>query len=303
VEVIAVTFLTAFMSSEKAIEISADICNKFGIKHKIIDLSCSKEYLNVIEYPAFGYGKNMNPCIDCHIFMLKKAKKIMKEEEAEFIVTGEIVGERPMSQRKNILKMIDQKASLKGLVLRPLSAGLLKETIAESKGWVRRQDMLNISGRSRRPQLRLAKKMQIKSYLTPAGGCLLTDREYSKKIKDLLKFKQLTLDQLPFLKVGRHFRLSKKVKLMVGRNKEENKRLKELKKDSDIFLLPSETTGPSAVLRGCSSEKVIKKAASIVIFYTKSNKKEVIKYYKLEPTPKKITVYPIDKKNLEKLRI
>ena len=177
----------------------------------------------MLRNPKYGYGKNMNPCIDCKIFMIKKAKKYAKEIGADFIFTGEVLGERPKSQHYPALRIIEEESGLKGKLLRPLSAKLLPETEAEKKGLVNRAKLLSIQGRSRKPQFQLAKEYGITCYPSPAGGCLLTCEEYSKKLRDLLAHKKrVSMADVALLRVGRHFRLGKN-KIIVGRNEAENK--------------------------------------------------------------------------------
>jgi len=205
-----------------------------NIPIKIIDLS--KEHLNLVKKPKYGYGKGMNPCIDCHILMLKKAKQIMLKEKFDLVATGEVLGERPMSQNLKSLKLIEKKSGLKGYLLRPLSAKLLEPTIPEKKGLIERKKLLDISGRSRKRQLKLAKKFKIKSYPSPAGGCLLTDLEFSKRLKDLFeKYPRCQGNDIELLKLGRHF-WQNKVKIIVGRNEEENKKIRKLAKRGDVLV-------------------------------------------------------------------
>ncbi len=186
-------------------------------------LCVEQDYLRMLRNPKHGYGKNLNPCVDCKIFILKKAKKYAKEIGADFLFTGEVLGERPMSQHGPALKTIAEEAGLKGKLLRPLSAKLLAETVAEKKGLVDRNKLLSIQGRSRKPQFELAKEYGITNFPSPAGGCLLTCEEYSKKLRDLFENKKhISMADIALLRVGRHFRLGKN-KIIVGRNEAENK--------------------------------------------------------------------------------
>ncbi len=220
VELEALNFLTVFctctnrgetcLASQKAVE-------TLGIPLKVFNVS--EEYLRVVKFPRHGYGRNMNPCIDCRIFMLKKAKAYMEESRAAFIVTGEVLGQRPMSQRKEAMRLIEKEAGLEGFILRPLSAKFLPITIPEKEGWVNREKLLNLQGRSRKPQIELADHFDIHDYPCPAGGCLLTDPGFSKRMKDLMIHDPaFSLNDVHLLKMGRHFRLSPEVKLVVGRN-------------------------------------------------------------------------------------
>ncbi len=299
----AVTFWMPFVSSSAAVDISSQVSCEFNIKHHIIDLRDSVDYLKIVRKPTYGYGKNLNPCIDCHIFMLKKAKELMREKRASFIITGEVLGERPMSQRREILNLIDEKTSLKGLVVRPLSARLLEPTEPEMKGWLKRDDLLDIQGRSRRRQLDLAREMNIKHYLSPAGGCLLTDREFSKKVKDLIECGQLTIDNVALLKVGRHFRLDSEQKLVVGRDKSENKKIEGLRRDDDIILKPERIPGPTALYRGRFNLNLINLSGRILASYTKTKDIVRIRFYKRSNIVNYMEVKPLDREVLDKYRI
>src|SRR4030067_1983115 len=187
IELEALNFITVFcnctgrgetcLASQRAVE-------SLGIPLKVFNVS--EEYLDIVKRPQHGYGSNMNPCIDCRIFMLKKAKDYMKEGSASFLVTAEVLGERPMSQRKDAMRLIEKEAGLEGVILRPLSAKLLPPSIPEKEGWIDRERLLNIQGRSRKTQIELAAFFGIQDYTCPAGGCLLTDPGFAKRIKDLM---------------------------------------------------------------------------------------------------------------------
>ncbi|MFA5276551.1 MAG: hypothetical protein WC417_06650 [Candidatus Omnitrophota bacterium] len=163
---------------------------------KFISLNVSEEFLGILKDPKHGYGSNMNPCIDCRILLFKKAKECMQEEGASFIITGEVLGQRPMSQRLPVMKLIDREAQVEGLVLRPLSAKALKPTIPEAEGWVDRSKLLKITGRGRREQITLANEFGINDYPCPSGGCLLTMADFSKRVKDLMKHNELNIEML-----------------------------------------------------------------------------------------------------------
>ena len=254
---------------------------ELNIPIKIIDLS--KEHLNLVKKPKYGYGKGMNPCIDCHILMLKKAKNIMLKEKFDLVATGEVLGERPMSQNLKSLKLIEKKSGLKGYLLRPLSAKLLEPTIPEKKGLIERKKLLDISGRSRKRQLKLAKKFKIKSYPSPAGGCLLTDLEFSKKLKDLFeKYPRCQGNDIELLKLGRHF-WQDKVKIIVGRNEEENKKIRKLAKRADVLIEMENYPGPLTLVRSYSkrkiSSRILEKARFLTKYYsTKSRQKKDVKF-------------------------
>jgi len=200
--------------------------------------------------------------------MHKKAKEYMEKIGASFVVTGEVLGQRPMSQHRVALRMIEKESGLEGLVLRPLSAKLLPLTIPEIEGWVKRERLLEISGRSRKVQMALAESYEIKDYPCPAGGCLLTDSGFARRMKDLLSFAEVTLNDIELLKVGRHFRLSQKARLVVGRDKEENEKLFRLAKEDDICFRPVEVKGPIGIGRGSFNDNLVFLASQIVARYS-----------------------------------
>ncbi|NLW55859.1 MAG: hypothetical protein GX050_04450 [Firmicutes bacterium] len=226
VEVEAVYFLQPFLPPDREKKVIAhlqDLIAQLNVKLHIVRLG--DDYLRMLENPAHGYGKAFNPCLDCHIFFLRKAGALMKEIGASFLVTGEVVGQRPKSQYRGAFPIIDDESGLAGLIVRPLSAGLLPPTIPEEKGWISLAHCPSIQGRQRKTQLALAQKYNLR-YETPAGGCQLTNVEYGKKVRDLLKADgALTIDSLRLLSIGRHFRISPDYKGIIGRNHQENREL------------------------------------------------------------------------------
>lgn len=268
VEVRGVYFSSVFQSSKHSCEsISKLITHQLQIPLKIFDVSL--ELLEIVKSPKYGYGKNLNPCIDCRILILQKAYQYMKEINASFLITGEVLGERPFSQRRETLALIERETNLEGLILRPLSAKLLKPTLAEEKGWVDRSRLLDIRGKSRKHQLSLAQKIGIRNYLTPAGGCLLTDIGFSQRMKDLFKYSpKVSLKDVELLKVGRHFRVSPQAKLVVARNEKECKTLGKLREEGDLVFSPQEGKGPLALGRGSFSQESLSLSAGILAYYT-----------------------------------
>lgn len=241
-----------------------------------------EEYLDMVRNPQYGYGKNINPCIDCRILQFKTAKELMKRLGAAFIVTGEVLNERPMSQRKRIIEMMDKTAGLEGLILRPLSAKRLKETCPEKEGLVDRERLLDIEGRSRKIQMELAARFGIEEYPTPSGGCLLTYSGFSDKVRDLIRHNQLTLGQVRLLKLGRHFRLTDTIKFIIGRDKEENRRLLEYKDIGAVFLKAKDFPGPIGFMLGGVTKASLELAGSILAYYINkadSNQKLRIDYW------------------------
>jgi tRNA U34 2-thiouridine synthase MnmA/TrmU len=242
------------------------VAEAIGIDLKIIN--ATKDFLEVLKKPAHGYGANMNPCIDCRILFFRKSKELMNEVGASFIITGEVLGQRPMSQFRRQMDIIEREADLEGLVLRPLSAKLLTPTIPEKNGWVNRERMLDIAGRSRKPQMALAKDLGINDYPCAAGGCLLTDPEFANRVRDLIKHDELDMQNIDLLKAGRYFRLSPGAKLIVGRNESENKMLTMLAKEGDYLFGPATINGPIAVGKGSFTENLLEVACRIVSRYS-----------------------------------
>jgi tRNA-uridine 2-sulfurtransferase len=229
-----------------------------------------QDYIDLIRNPVHGYGKNVNPCIDCKIFMLKKARVVMQEVGAPFVVTGEVLGQRPMSQRRDALHVIERDADMRGMILRPLSAKLLPPTKAELQGVIDREKLLSISGRSRAVQLQLAERYGISGYSTPAGGCLLTDKNFSEKLRDLFADKQsVTPDDIRLLTVGRHFRIDTGVKIVLGRDNNENSLLMSLASDGYHLFKPLGFPGPVALLNGDPSQVVKQTIGRLMITYSK----------------------------------
>jgi tRNA-specific 2-thiouridylase len=256
-------FETPFFSSAKAKESAASI----RLPLKIIDLT--ESHLQIVRSPKYGYGGNMNPCIDCHSLMLRRAGELLEKEGASFIISGEVLGQRPMSQNLRALSTVSKASGFNGLIVRPLSAKHLPLTIPEQMGWVKREALLDFSGRSRKPQMELARKLNIQGYPSPAGGCLLTDPIFSRRLKDLLgSGTESEVREIQLLKVGRHFRLSSRAKLVVGRNKEENEIILSLSRDAGLILRVESIPGPTSLLCGELSRESIDLALSITASYS-----------------------------------
>lgn len=245
------------------------VAKNLGIK--LISNNVAEEMFEIVKHPKHGYGANMNPCIDCRILLFKKAKALLEKEGASFVITGEVLAQRPMSQHKQALKMIEEESGLEGLVLRPLSAKLLPETIPEKCGWVKRSKLLNFNGRSRKPQIELARNFNLKDYPCAAGGCLLTDPGFTRRMRDLLKYGQLDLKAIELLKVGRHFRVSSQAKLVVGRDEKENSRIFDLAAEGDYLFAPEDIKGPTALGRGVFNQNLITLSCRIVLRYCDLN--------------------------------
>jgi tRNA U34 2-thiouridine synthase MnmA/TrmU len=275
-----------------------------GVELETVDIT--KEYLEIFKKPKHGYGANINPCIDCKIFMLKKAKERMAEVGASFLVTGEVLGERPMSQRRDALNIIERDAGVRGILLRPLTAKTLPPTIPEKEGVVNREKLLDIRGRSRKPQIALAEKYGITEYPQPAGGCLLTDPGFAKRVKDLFAHGEVTVENLKLLKVGRYFRLPDGSKFAVGRDKDENALLQAVAVDGDIFFKMRDCQGPIGLLRGEENDDTIKLAASIAAYHTKKRAEPAlaVNYWKKgEVSRATVSVKPADITEIERFRL
>ena len=242
-EVIPLCFESFFFScipAEKA-------CKQIGLKLRVEDFS--KEHLKIIKSPKHGRGSGINPCIDCHLLMIKTAGKIMKKEGYDFIATGEVLGQRPMSQNINSLNLIEKESGLKGLIVRPLSVKVLPATIPEKLGIIKRDNFYDISGRGRGKQIELAKKFKIKEYPSPAGGCILTDPNYSQRLSELFKrVPKFTGNDAEIIKFGRIF-WNKDLLIIVARDAEECAKLTGLRKRGDVVLEPYNFSGPTVLVR------------------------------------------------------
>ncbi len=247
------------------------MAEKFGFDVKLMHLG--QKFIDIVENPRHGRGKNMNPCTDCRILMLTEARKYMELVGADFVVTGEVLGQRPMSQVGHKLNLTEKRSGLKGKLLRPLSAQLRPPTEPELNGMVDRQKLEAIQGRSRRRQLELAEEFGLDDYPSPAAGCLLTDVGYSNRLRDLLEHSgKLTFDDLNLLRVGRHFRLDSKTKLVVGRNEGDNDKLMTLKRPEHVHLEAVDIGSPVTLLIGDASGENIRRAAMITARYSASKK-------------------------------
>ncbi len=245
-----------------------------GADFRVVDVR--EEYIQEILFdPVYGYGKNFNPCIDCHGYMFKIARALLPEEGASFLVTGEVVGQRPMSQRPDALKQVSKLAgdNEDKLILRPLSAKLLEPTKPELEGWVDREKLLDINGRSRERQLALAAQYGWEDYESPGGGCLLTDEAFSKKLRDFIEHEEFGVEDIDLLKYGRHFRLPGGAKLVVGRHKEDNEALQAIE-NPDYIPVRLSIPGPFSLLWKGANAEDRELAARIAVTYAKSDPKE-----------------------------
>ncbi len=273
IKVIGLNFTSPFCQYNK--ESSQVECNlelyqeKLGIKIHYLPLG--EDYLEILQNPKFGYGKNINPCIDCRIYILKKAKEFMKEIKADLIFTGEVLNQRPKSQHFKALKIVEKESDLEGKLLRPLSAHHLKPTIYEEQGLIDRKKLLGIRGRSRKIQMKIAREHRLVENYYACGGCLLTDENFTNRLRDSFKFnKKLNLEDIPILRVGRHFRY-KNTKIIVGRNEEENNLLLALKKPNDLILEVKGVPGPITIIQADYNDESLTYAAKLTLRYSDLN--------------------------------
>jgi tRNA U34 2-thiouridine synthase MnmA/TrmU len=315
IEVTAITFMNHFgcdisdKSSCSKDPFAASV--KFGFKVKLSHLS--DKFLKIVKNPKYGHGKNMNPCVDCRILMLREARTFMELAGADFLITGEVLGQRPMSQRRDSFPVIDKAADVKGRVVRPLCAKLLPATLPEEQGLIQRDMMYDFNGRSRKPQMALAAEFSLTEYPNPAGGCLLTEPNYSYRLKDLLAhspdpdYKEINL-----LRVGRHFRFSHDCKIIVGRNRDENNALRALLAPGDSILKVEGYGSPTVTIAGTASDEALSFAASVCARYSDAGKLPEVEvavkagtekfYLKVSPaTDEALNRYRIEKKKSSNL--
>ena len=249
---------------------------RLGVSVRIIDVS--QEHLEVVLHPRYGYGANVNPCLDCRLFMLRKARQYMAQVGADFVITGEVLGQRPMSQHRNALRLLERESGLEGLLLRPLSAKLLPPSIPEREGWVDREKLYAFQGRSRKPQMRLAEELGLRGYPQPAGGCLLTDRNYARRFRDLIAHTDadaLSPEDVVLLTIGRHFRVSEQAKCIVGRNEAENGYLDEVRGPRG-WVTARDHLGPVTLVEGIPSDEDKRIIARITARYSDGKEEPLV---------------------------
>ena len=262
VEVIGICLVAPFFGPDSARKAARHL----GIE--LVEHDFTEQYFEMMKKPRYGFGGNMNPCIDCHGLMLSTAHGMLDKYSASFLITGEVLGERPMSQTRPGLNSVLKLAADRDLVLRPLSAKLLDLTRPERESWVDREKLYDLSGRGRKRQEELAKEFGITDYPQPACGCLLTDVKFSQRLKELLKHEGMSRPDIELLKYGRHFRLAPGTKLVVGRNQQENQDLLGLQRDGDVMLRPGQAVkGPVGLFRGPQEEDTLGLAAGILARY------------------------------------
>lgn len=269
IEVVGLTFTSPFFGAEKA-EKGAE---QLGIELLVKDIS--EDELALVKKPPHGYGKQMNPCIDCHALMFRKAGELLGEGY-DFLATGEVLGERPMSQNRQSLNVVARDCGFADLLLRPLSAKLLEPTKPEREGLVDRERLFAIEGRSRKPQMAMAKEYGIKSYVQPAGGCLLTDPAFSKRLREMLDHDpDATVEDARLLRIGRHFRSESGAKIVVGRDESDNRKILEIARDEDILIVSDIIPGPTSLVREGDGKDDTELAARICASFADHGGEEV----------------------------
>lgn len=308
IEVEALNFVSPFCQcTPKSLGCSAArrSAEQLGINVRVF--ACGEDYLDLIKHPRFGRGRHMNPCIDCRIFIFSRAKQLMLELGADFVCTGEVLGERPMSQRRATMEIIERESGLEGLLVRPLCAKLLDSSIPEQEGKVNRDKLLSIEGRRRKPQMDLASKLGINDYLCPAGGCLLTDLEFSARLRDLFKHDpDCTMEAVRLLKTGRHFRLPNGAKVVVGRNQDENDAIERNAQSGDTLLVPRLVPGPSVLCQKPESADDVTLAAGLMMTYMKGGPEvEVVMGIAADGKEEKIVkgFHPLNKGIIDEWRV
>ncbi|MFQ5607307.1 MAG: hypothetical protein ACE5GA_05125 [Candidatus Zixiibacteriota bacterium] len=308
IEVTALTFMTHFGCDATSDRSSCGsnpypMAEKFGFNVKLMHLG--QRFIDIVEKPKYGRGANMNVCIDCRILMIDEAARYMRMTGADFIVTGEVVGQRPMSQRKPTMGLVEKRVNLGGRLLRPLSARILPPTLPEKQGLVDREKLEGISGRTRKRQMELAREFGLDDYPSPASGCLLTDFSYSQRLRDLMKHSdRLTFQDLNLLRIGRQFRISPACKLIVGRNENENKQLQQYA-NSETFVLEAIDTGsPLGLLYGSPTDEELTICARILARYCdRKHLAETSVQLRHGGSERTLTVAPADEATLDRMRI
>ena len=277
IKVIGANYRTGFTTDESG-ELFEDIEQDLGIEIRRPKVD-ERDYLKTIKHPEHGYGSAMNPCLDCRTLVLREAKTYMKEISADFVITGEVLGQRPMTQRGDTMELIKKESGLGDRLLRPLSAKLLEPTLPEEEGWVDRDKLLDIEGRSRKVQLKLAEELGIQNYTQPAGGCLLTEEEFGHRLQELFDRKgreDVTVEDVKLLRHGRHFRLNSGAKAIIGRNEEENKKLSKF--ESDFWSLRiADFPGPLTLVSEEATDEELSMAARLTARYSQGREADQLK--------------------------
>ena len=304
VDTAALSFVTPFCTCNRNGRCEAQVAaERAGVPLQTIALR--DEFFDIIRDPKHGYGSGANPCLDCRILMFSRARQEMIRSRADFVFTGEVLGQRPMSQHLTAMRIIDSESRLEGLVLRPLSAKLLPPTIPERQGLVDRNRMLAIRGRSRRPQMDLAVQYGIADYPCPAGGCRLAEPGFARRMLDLVNHKpDFVASDVDLLRVGRHFRLGPQIKAVVGRDERENALIQRLAHGTDLLMEVAGYKGPQTLIRGETDRDTVRLAASLTVRYSDAEDWPVrVEIKEKETTREYIMVSPVDEGRLVRLRI
>jgi tRNA U34 2-thiouridine synthase MnmA/TrmU len=297
VEVTCVSFVTPFFGSKKA-ELAA---KQMDIPLIVEDIS--EVHLDMVKTPKYGYGKNMNPCIDCHAMMFRLAGEMMAERGFDFLFSGEVLGQRPMSQNANALRSVANYSGHPGRILRPLSAKVMPITAVEEQGLVDREQLLDIQGRSRKRQEELAKEWGITDYPSSGGGCLLTEIRFSDRLRDLINHQpDCSVNDVELLKIGRQFRLSEKAKLTLGRHQKDNEAIKEAAEDTHTLLNTPGLPGPIGVVTGIPTDEDLQVAGAILASYGKGKGLEEVGILaKRADEEKTFSIKPMPREESQKL--
>ncbi len=295
-----IAFETPFFGSDKA----AAASRRTGIPLRVRDIT--EVYLEMLKDPPAGFGRNMNPCMDCHTLMFREAGETLRAEGFDFLFSGEVLGQRPMSQTRTSLRYVEKHSGLAGHILRPLSAKRLPETIAEQEGLVDRGRLYDLAGRSRKPQIAMAARFGISDYPAPAGGCLLTDPGYSRRLRDLMESgAALTRNALELLKHGRHFRLGEGVKIVVGRTRQDNREIqRRVDPSTDVVMHTVTVPGPVVAIPGGAGPDTVRRAAGICAGYSKAPSGSGVEVAVSGPDGRRtLTVLPVPPQSIRTLMV
>jgi tRNA-uridine 2-sulfurtransferase len=280
IEVVAVNINIGFGSTGDRLDHMENMCKQIGVKLEVLDLR--QLYLDEVLFdPKYGYGKNFNPCIDCHGFMFRYTGKLLEKFGANFMISGEVLGQRPMSQRKEALENVKKLSEQDDLIVRPLCAKLMDITKPEREGWIDREKLLDISGRSRQRQLELAKEIGLEDFESPGGGCLLTEIQFSAKLRDFSDHDTLEVDDINTLKAGRHLRLPDGAKLIIGRDQQDNEKLKNTNSKKYLKARIKDASGPMCLFQSDASDDDKQLATNLIITYgrTKADEEYEVLYF------------------------
>ena len=297
--VIPIFFKTPFFGPRKAIEAA----KQAGIRVEVIDLT--DEHLEMMKNPKYGFGKSLNPCIDCHGIMFRKAGELLKQYNAHFLISGEVLGQRPMSQRADAMNAVKKISGVADLIVRPLCQKLISDTLPVREGWVNKDELLDFQGRGRKRQMELAAELGIEEYSNPGGGCLLTETGLKSKLADLRDNNMLDPINASFLRLGRHFRINENMKLIVGKTSRDIKIIADMVTTQPVLKVPN-MRGPIGVIfhLGIVSPAEIELAARIVLYFTsKEVKSAEVRYGQNYALNNSITVENVNEDFINKYKL